>query len=140
MQASRILVPVKGTPVDDEVVQLACSIASATKAEVCAIHVIEVKRTLPLDAELLAEAEHGEDVLNHTEQIAERLGVSIGTDLLQARDVGPAIVDEAMDRGVDLIVMGISYKKRFGEFDLGSTTPYVLKYAPCRVWLCRQPV
>jgi nucleotide-binding universal stress UspA family protein len=51
--------------------------------------------------------------------------------------VGTAIVDEALEREVDLIVMGIGYKRKFGEFDMGHTAPYVLKNAPCRVWLAR---
>jgi nucleotide-binding universal stress UspA family protein len=138
IQASRILVPIRGNPTDDEVVELACAIARPTKAQLHAIHVIEVKRTLPLDAELHDEAERGEDMLNRAEQVAERLGQSIHTDLLQARDVGPAIVDEALERGIDLIILGITYKKRFGDFDLGKTAPYVLRHAPCRVWVCRQ--
>ena len=140
IEARRILVPIKGNPTDDEVIQLALELARRTKAQVFAIHVIEVKRTLPLDAELQAEAERGEDVLNRAEHVAEQAGLSIHTDLLQARDVGPAIVDEALERGIDLIVVGITYKKRFGEFDLGKTAPYVLKHAPCRVWVCRQAI
>jgi nucleotide-binding universal stress UspA family protein len=47
------------------------------------------------------------------------------------------VVDEARERSADLIVIGLTYKKRFGEFDLGKTTPYVLKNAHCRVWVCR---
>jgi nucleotide-binding universal stress UspA family protein len=48
-------------------------------------------------------------------------------------------VDEAIERNVNLIVMGVTYRKRFGEFYLGQTTPYVLKNAPCRVWVAREP-
>ena len=140
IEARRILVPIKGNPTDDEVIQLSLELARRNKAHVFAIHVIEVKRTLPLDAELQEEAERGEDVLNRSEQVAEQAGLAIHTDLLQARDVGPAIVDEALERGIDLIVLGITYKKRFGEFDLGKTAPYVLKHAPCRVWVCRQAI
>jgi nucleotide-binding universal stress UspA family protein len=139
-RASRILVPLKGNVTDNEVLELACDAARASKAQVYVIHVIEVKRTLPLDAELQEEAARGEDLLNLAEQQAEKLGLTIHTDLLQARDVGSAIVDEALERGIDLIVMGISYKKRFGEFDLGPTLPYVLKHAPSRVWVCRQAI
>jgi nucleotide-binding universal stress UspA family protein len=69
--------------------------------------------------------------------VAEDFGVDLETEILQARDVGTAIVDEALERDVDLIVMGIEYKRKFGEFDLGNTAPYVLKNAPCRVWLAR---
>jgi nucleotide-binding universal stress UspA family protein len=138
IQASRILVPVKGNPIDDEAVELACAIARPSRAQVFAIHVIEVKRTLPLDAELQPEAERGEEYLGRAEQMADRFNQSINTDLLQARDVGPAIVDEALERGIDLIILGVSNKKRFGDFDLGKTVPYVLRHAPCRVWVCRQ--
>jgi nucleotide-binding universal stress UspA family protein len=140
IQASRILVPVKGNSSDAEVLELACETARRSKAQVYAIHVIEVKRTLPLDAELQEEAERGEDLLNQAEQIGERLGVAIQTDLLQARDVGSAIVDEVLERGIDLVIVGMVFKKRYGEFDLGATLPYVLKHAPCRVWVCRQAI
>src|SRR3954447_5889777 len=140
IHASRILVPVNGNRSDVEVLELACEIAQRSKAQVYAIHVIEVNRTLPLDAELQEEAERGEDLLNQAEQVGDRLGVTIHTDLLQARDVGSAIVDEVLERGIDLVIVGMILKKRFGEFGLGATLPYVLKNAPCRVWVCRQAI
>ena len=136
----RILVPVNGNPTDEEMVALACGIAKRAKSEIHVIYIIEVKRTLPLDADLPTEAEHGEGVLEAAERIAEGWDLRIQADMLQARDVGPTIVDEARERGVDLILLGITYKRRFGEFDLGRTTPFVLKHAPCRVWVCRQAV
>jgi len=138
MAARRILVPVNGNPTDDEMIALACQLARPSRAHVHAIHVIEVKRSLPLDADLAPEAARGEEVLDRAERIAEQWDLEIESELLQARDVGTAIVDEAIAREVDLILLGITYKKRFGEFALGKTAPYVLKNAPCRVWVCRQ--
>lgn len=129
--------PVNGNPTDQEAVALACEVARRTKAEVFGIYVIEVKRTLPLDVDLPPEAARGDEVLASAERTAEQWGVELATELLQARDVGTAIVDEAAERQVDLIVMGITYKRKFGEFDLGATAPYVLRNAPCRVWLAR---
>ena len=134
---NRILVPVNGNETDDEVVGLACEMARLNKAEVIAIYVIEVKRTLPLDVDLPPEAAKGDTVLARAERNAEKWSLDLQTELLQARDVGTAIVDEAAERQVDLIVMGVGYKKKFGEFDLGRTTQYVLKNAPCRVWMAR---
>ena len=136
----RILVPINGNPTSDEMVALACQMSKRTKGEVHVIYIIEVKRTLPLDADLPPEAERGELILEQAEKVAGEMGTQIQADLLQARDVGPTIVDEARERGADLILLGISYKRRFGEFDLGRTVPFVLKHAPCRVWVCRQPV
>jgi len=65
------------------------------------------------------------------------LKCSVEATLVQARDVGPAVVQEAVERGSELIVMQMPYKKRFGTFTLGDTIPYILKNAPCQVILCR---
>ena len=93
------------------------------------------KRALPLEAELESEIKKAEDILDHVENIAEEQDYEVETNVLQAREVGPAIVAEAVERGVDLILMGITYKRHFGQFSLGSVVPYVLKNAPCRVIL-----
>jgi len=72
--------------------------------------------------------------------VAESLGYQVETELLQAREAGPTIVDEAESRNVDMIVLGLPYKKRFGEFNIGRTVPYVLKNATCQVVLWREPL
>jgi nucleotide-binding universal stress UspA family protein len=138
MEISKALVAVKGERVDEEAVRLACTMARGRKGKVYVVYVIEVKRVLPLDAEIEPEIEKAEQVLKRAERIADEVDYRVETELLQAREVGPAIVDEAVERGVDTIYMGMAYKKRFGEFDLGNVVPYVLKNAPCRVLLLRE--
>jgi len=140
MKLQRILVPVSGNEADREAVELACSIAKETKGKVYVVYVIQVKRSLPLDAELNPETETAEDILARAEEVADEQDYEIETDLLQTREIGPAIIDEAMERSADLILMGMGYRKRFGQFDLGETIPYVLKNAPCRVLVLRQPL
>jgi nucleotide-binding universal stress UspA family protein len=135
----RVLVPVNGGELDEEMVRLAAATAKRPGAQLIIVYVIVVKRTLPLDVELEDEVRKGEEVLDRAEQAAQEYGVEYTSELLQARATGPAIVDEAIERSVDLIVMGVTYRKRFGEFYLGQTTPYVLKNAPCRVWVARAP-
>jgi nucleotide-binding universal stress UspA family protein len=137
IRASRILVPVNGNETDDEAIALACEIGRRSKAEVYAIYVIEVKRTLPLDVDLPPEAARGDAVLARLEKVAQTYAVNLQGEILQARDVGTAIVDEAAERRIDLIIMGLGYRRKFGEFDLGPTTQYVLRNAPCRVWVAR---
>jgi len=134
----RILVPVAGTEADDEAIRLACRLARRDRGKIRAVYVITLKRTLPLDAEVEPEIRHAEEILDHAESIAEEQDYEIETDLLQAREAGPTIVDEAVEREVDLILMGVTYKRRFGQFSLGSVVPYVLKNAPCRVILYHQ--
>jgi nucleotide-binding universal stress UspA family protein len=72
--------------------------------------------------------------------VAKKRSCNVETELLQAREVGPALVEEAVERGIDLIIIGTNYKTPFGEFSLGDTAPYILKNAPCRVWLCRKSI
>jgi len=140
MRLERILVAVNGRDADVEAVKLACNLAKKPKAKVYVVYVIEVKRSLPLDAVIESEITKAEKVLTRAEEIASDRDYEVETDLIQAREVGPAIVDEAMEREADLILMGVTYKKSFGVFNLGRVIPYVLEAAPCRVLLCREPM
>ncbi len=137
MALDKILVPVHDNGYDDKALRLASEIARASKATVQALYVIEVKRDLPLDAEIALETYKAEKTLHRLEQLSRELKCSVKATLLQARDVGPAVVQEAVEGGSELIVMQMPYKKRFGAFTLGDTIPYILKNAPCRVIICR---
>ena len=138
MEFQNILVPVAGTKADVGALELACSLAKKSKSKIFAVHVIPVERALPLDAEIESEIRKGEEILEHAETCAEELDYELETDLLQAREAGPSIIDEAVEHEVDLILMGVEYKRYFGQFSLGNVIPYVLKNAPCRVILYHQ--
>ena len=102
------------------------------------MRIIEVNRSLPPGAVMDEVVERGEKILDEVEQLATEAQLAVETELVQARDTGPALVDEAVEWGAELIVMGLPYKRRFGEFNLGKTVPYVLKNANCRVMLFRE--
>jgi nucleotide-binding universal stress UspA family protein len=140
MRFEIILVAINGKDADVEAVKLACDLAKKSKAKVYVVYIIEVRRSLPLDAVIESEIEKAEKVLTRAEDIAADRDYEVETDLIQAREVGPAIVDEAREREADLVLMGVTYKKRFGIFNLGRVIPYVLEEAPCRVLLCREPM
>lgn len=138
MEFKKILVPISGTEVDEETMRLACRLAKRDKGGIWAVYVITVQRTLPLDAEIEPEIQRAEGILDQIEMIAEEEDYKVEAEALQAREAGPAIIDEAVERGVDLILMGVKYKKRFGQFSLGSVVPYVLKNSPCPVLLYQE--
>ncbi len=138
MAFEKILVPVVGTAADEEAMKLACRLAKKDKGKIWSVYVVTIKRSLPLDAEIASDIQKAEEVLDHIEMLAEEEGCEIETDILQAREAGPAIIDEAVERGVDIILMGASYKKRFGQFSLGDVAPYVLKNSICPVILYHQ--
>ena len=100
MEFERILVPVDGTETDEEAISLACTISKVSgKTRVFAVHIIPVERALPLDAELSSAINKSEGILAKAEEIAEKQGVKLETDLLQAREVANAIIDEAVEKG-----------------------------------------
>ncbi len=135
-----VLVPVNGTPISLDALSLACSLSKRSKGMVYAVFVIEVARTLALDAEMAPEAHEAEEVLQEAERIAADADAKVEGEILQARDAGHAIVDEAIERGVSAIVMGCAYEMPLGEFELSTTAKYVIEHAPCQVILVRAAV
>ena len=133
IEFKKILVATGGGGADEEAMELACRLAKKDKGKIWAVYVITVKRALPLDAEIESEVHEAESILDHMEDVAEKHDCEIETDVLQAREAGPAIIDEAVEREVNLILLGISHKRSFGQFSLGSVVPYVMKNAPCPV-------
>ncbi|HEY7270155.1 MAG TPA: universal stress protein [Dehalococcoidia bacterium] len=134
------LVPVDGSPESLRAVEFAASMAKRRKGKVHVVHVIEVKRSLPLDAELVSEALRGEEILDEAEKVARKADLEVEGDLLQAREAGHAIIDEASERSVDAIVIGVPFSRPFGDFELGRVPAHVLKNAPCEVILLRMPL
>jgi nucleotide-binding universal stress UspA family protein len=134
----RILVPVNGSATDEEAVSLACRLARRQKAKVYVITILEVERSVALGAVPEGEVERAEKLLGRAEAVAAELEVAVDTELLQAREAGPAIVDEVREWKADLVVVGMPYRQRFGEFHMGKTAPYVLRYAPCRALFFRE--
>ena len=113
-----------GGPTDELVVTLGCQLAKPAMAELVAIHVIEVDWSHELSDELTEENEAASAVLDQAEGIADKFKVKISGDLLQAREVAAALVDEAIEIGADAIILGLPYRKRFGgDFVIGGTIP-----------------
>jgi nucleotide-binding universal stress UspA family protein len=141
MDVKKILVPLRNISVaDEEAVRLACSLAKEKQVEVHLIYIIEVERSRTLDeVPLLPEREKSEAVLDNGEEIASAMGCKVIKNCWQAREFGPAVIDEAKD-GFDLIVMGIEYEKRRGIFDPGKTIQNLFRESPCAVLLYRSPV
>jgi nucleotide-binding universal stress UspA family protein len=139
----RVVIALNGGSSDAPIVALASRFAKAGTGttELIAVHIVEIDWTLPLDADIAGHSEEAQRVLDMAEEIAEDNKVRLTPVLLQARDVGAALVDEASERGADLLIVGLPYRKRFGgDFAIGRTIPYVLKNAACAVWVVREPI
>lgn len=137
----RAVLALNGGPTDATIVRLAVEMARPTHAELVAVHVVELDWTQPLDADVAERSEEAQRVLDAAEAIAEQAKVRLESVLVQARDVGAAIVDEAAARNADLLILGIPYRTKFGgDFATGRAVPYAFKNAPCTVWVVREPM
>ena len=137
----RAVLGLNGSITDDLVVRTGLELARTAKTELVAIHVVEVDWRHDLDGEMPGSRETAATVLDIAEAQAEDADIELRTQLLQARDVGAALVDEAVELDADVIVLGLPYRKRRGgDFAIGTTIPYVFRNAPCTVLVIRQPV
>jgi APA family basic amino acid/polyamine antiporter len=155
-----ILVPVLGTPLDDDIMQTAGRLAGEENedfgeggAVIEALWVFEVPMALPLDTRVAdADLRRARDALARAKAVGEEYeGVEVATATVRARRAGEAIVHEAKRRGVEAIVLaaeeptGVRGGLRFGgkqglhDSFVGETTRYVLQKAPCRVILTAPP-
>ena len=130
-----------GGPTDALVVKFGCELGRGRDVELTALHVVEVDWRHDLDEQIAGSSEIAAETLDMAEGIAERHRVKLRTELLQARNVGAALVDEAVELGADVILLGLPYRKRFGgDFAIGNTVPYVFQNAPCAVLVIREQV
>lgn len=139
-----IAVIIEGKRLDFELVLLACQMAKRAKRKVHLVHIIEVPRSLPLKTDTLQtdmpqESAFADKLLTQARAMAEEIGCDAATEVVQARDLGTAIVEEAKDHGCSLIMLGLVRDANKAHNNLGKTIPYVLANAPCRVWIVQDP-
>lgn len=137
MKYKSILVPINGADYAEEMIELACKLADRDEAELHALYVYVVPRTLPIDASVPVEENKGAEVLARAEAAAAAAGVGIRTHFYQSRSAGVSILDAVERLQADLVVLGVSGEPRVGGIFFGATTSLVLKNAPCRVLIGR---
>ena len=140
-QFARAVLSLNGGPADELVVGAAARLAKVARTELIAVHVIEIDWTHDLAEVVPGAQQRASELLDRAEAQAERAGVALKTTLLQARDVGAALVDEATAVGADLVILGLGYRTRFGgDFAIGRVAPYVFQNAPMAVMVVRCPM
>jgi nucleotide-binding universal stress UspA family protein len=135
----RILVPMKIGLIGEEVLATAIKLAEEEGAAVSALHVVRVPLDRPMDAELTDAEEQAEASLAEAKLLAAELGIEVEGIIVRARAIGEAIVDVAVERGADLVVMGSSPRWRRQSRFFSPTVDYVLRHAPCEVMVIAYP-
>jgi basic amino acid/polyamine antiporter, APA family len=132
LEYRNIFVPVKPGRASEEAIDVACRLAADRGASLAAVSVVVVPLELPLDSRVEEEEQRAYEALDAAAAIAELYGVTATERLIRARHAGRAIVDEAVRRHSEIIVMGAPRATRGGGV-FSDTVDFVLKHAPCRV-------
>ena len=136
----RILVPLKLGDIGEEMVATAIALAKERSAEIDAITVVRVPRRYPLEGPLPPDVAARVDAsLDEARALGDEHGVDVHTDVVRARSIGYAIVDEARARDVDLVVMGSSARWRRQSRFFSPTVDFVIRKAPCEVLVVAFP-
>lgn len=136
---THILVPLlRKSEATDRIVALAAQMARHRNGNVEILAVIEVPFTLPLDAHVEQEEKLAIEMLDRAESVAMQL-TKIQKRILKARNAGPAIVHEAEEQGVDLILIAnVPVRVRGNLQPIDPVVEYVMKNAPCEVLVLSQ--
>ena len=140
MTSEIVLVPIKGSSHDSKTIAMACDMVRNNGGKIVLLYRLEIPREHPLDIEDKHATSLGEDILNAAESLARKRKCTVDAQLIQAREVGPAIVQEAIESHATAILIGLPYKQKYGSYSIGTTAPYLLKNAPCQVMLNRTPL
>jgi basic amino acid/polyamine antiporter, APA family len=140
----RILVPLKGGAIGDEVLATGLKLASEHRADVEVMHVIRVPLDapleVPLDGAAAGEREtEAELSINEAKELAAEQGVDIHGRVVRARSIGDAIVELARDTGADVILLGSAPRWRRQSRFFSPTVDHVLRHADCEVMVVAYP-
>lgn len=122
-----------------EVADTAFKIAKEDNATVVALNVIEVPPALPVETFLYDKFSAAEDVLHKVWAVGTEHGIHVETRLVQSRHAGETICEAAREVAADIIVMGASDRWHKDLPFPTTTVEYVLKNAPCLVWVASVP-
>ncbi len=131
-----ILVPIASGYASDEAMDFACRLAAERRASIVALTAIEIPLDLPLDAEFPEDVREANDQLDEARAIGDSYGVRVIGRIARTRNIGRAIVDEAIRRQSEIIVMAGPRRMRLqhGRRQIfGDAVDFVLRHAPCRV-------
>ena len=136
----RILVPMKLGDIGEEMVATAIALAKERGSAIEAITVVRVPRKFVLEGELPPEVAARVDAsLEEARALGADHGVDVSGDVVRARSIGHAIVEEAERRDADLIVLGSSPRWRRQSRFFSPTVDFVLRNAPCEVLVVAFP-
>ncbi len=134
-RGERILVAVDGSPFADAAVDQAISLGGICNSQIFVISVVALYPEQMEVAPALVETMSG-DVRKHLDQAKEKIekaDMSCETIVHMGGQPHQFIIQEAKEKGIDLILMGTHGRSGLKRLLLGSVAQNVIGHAPCPV-------
>ncbi|MEI6241909.1 MAG: universal stress protein [Chlamydiota bacterium] len=132
LQMKNILVPTRGG-IYTENVQVGCEIAKLHKAQITAVHIMEIPAALPIDGFFPERNTQAESALKRADAIAREFNVEMKLKLIRSRSIDKAILDLLKKEPYDLVIIGAQSESGY----LGATVERILKESKVRIWICK---
>jgi nucleotide-binding universal stress UspA family protein len=136
LKFKRIMLATDFSPIAEVAQVYAVGMALEDSANLRLTTVLDLSKVVPymevIPESALDDLRHSaENALRHA---AGRIdGVGVTTMVLEGFQAAALIIDEALDSGIDLIVLGTSSKHGLKKLALGSTAEQVIRAAPCPI-------
>jgi nucleotide-binding universal stress UspA family protein len=131
----KILVPTSGTFYSERAIEMACRLGGEQNAEIYLVTIIEVPRTLPLEAPIPEAEEKAKEIIKRGEEIVNLRGLKAIGEVKRGRVAGEEILRVVEEKDIDLIVMGIQPRIKMAQDILGRDSNLIMHRAPCEVIL-----
>lgn len=138
----KILVPVDGSKITHHLMERAIEIAKQNHAKIDLLNVIQIDQLMDGFASTAEIDDDGtyqmvktiEEHLDDLKSMADKAGLSAVSIHMRFGNPKEVIAQEfPRDHDNDLIIIGSTGLSRVASFFVGSTTSYVVRYAPCDV-------
>jgi len=143
---AHILIATDGSDLANRAVEQGLTLAKALGSKVTAITVTEPWTAavsgewavaFPVAEYEKAAAANAEKILEQVTEAAKRIGIACETRHIKDQFAAEGIVDEAKERGCDLIVMASHGRRGLAKVVLGSQATRVLTHSTVPLLICR---
>ena len=141
LKINKILIAVDKAGFKDKIISYGVFLAKGSGASIIAIHVLDQTALTEIgdvfgrrvDEYKKAMKNHAQDLLAEVQEIIEKEGIKVNTEVIGNKSLAKGIIDYAKKSGSDVIVIGTKGMTGVSKFLLGSVANSVINHAHCPV-------
>ena len=130
-----VLLPIADTQ-DTRLVEFSALVSKVEDANMTLLNIIEIPRTLPIDAVGFREVNDKIKTMEHLKKVCKKESVKARAKVTISHTIAETIIDEVKDENINLLVLGWRGYRTRGRM-MGTNIDYIAQNAPCDVVVFR---